>query len=181
MTWWESVLPPSLELPHNSQRNLLFIFLLPCCFQSSSPFADITTTAQSGVRRLLNEQGKKRKLETIEKDRCKWGGRKLTCEHVIQRGRARRNNDQHRNGRKAEQKERFEAYASSSDIYNVTGEDSERTQGCSQLPTTDFLLPMTKRQQQQSAVRIKPLGTMRQGRWRDCNTGALTHVLPKHA
>lgn len=59
------------------------------------------------------------------------GRKEVTFEHVNQRGRARQNNERHRNGRKAEQKERFEAYASSSDIYNVTSNDSERTQGCS--------------------------------------------------
>lgn len=44
VTWWESVLPPSLELPHNTQHYLLFIFLLPRCFHPSSPLADNTTS-----------------------------------------------------------------------------------------------------------------------------------------
>lgn len=47
--------------------------------------------------------------------------------------------------------------------------------------TADSWLPLAKWQQQRSTVSIKPLGTMRQGRRRDCNAGDLTHVLPMHA
>lgn len=37
------------------------------------------------------------------------------------------------------------------------------------------------RQQPWSTITIKPLGTMRQVKQRDCNAGATTHVLATHA
>lgn len=135
VTWWESVLPPSLELTHNSQRSS------SSSPAASSPLADIKTTAQTGAQRAA-DLGRREEVSGNNPPKT-WmlmGGGKLTWEHVNERG--RRNKDQQGNGTKAElQTQRSEAYASPRwspsiprccDIQkNTTSEDRERTLGCS--------------------------------------------------
>lgn len=126
MTWWKSVPPTSLELPHNSQCNLLFIFLLPCCFQPPNPRTVSTAaaerTAEWAEREDERGDNKKRRMH---------GGRgELTWKHLNRRGRATGNNDQQGSWRKRSTKWRESGFMHHATIY-MKSQQRNRIQDCS--------------------------------------------------
>lgn len=134
---------------------------------------------------LLNEQGRQRETDT-EKKRSTWRGE-------VQRVRERKSHGKQRSAQKWEETLNKWIFIASPDEQRWTPSIVLRwhtkhdKRGQWKHPelelTVSYRLSPTfgQEQRQCSTVSVKALGTMRQGRWRDCNTGALTHVLPVHA